>query len=52
MTEFRDDETITISKFRYAELIEAEKEVNYLHSHGVDNWDGYSDAMREMQDDN
>lgn len=30
---------------RYKELLEAELELNALKAHGVDNWDGYLDAL-------
>jgi hypothetical protein len=44
-------ETITITKKEYDELKEAYEEMNMLRSHGVDNWDGYGEAMHELYND-
>lgn len=42
-------ETVTISKERYAELLDAEFWVQCLESAGVDNWCGYDYAQEEYQ---
>lgn len=41
------EETITISKKRYYELLEAEDRLECLEAGGVDNWDWYSDSLRD-----
>ena len=42
-----------ITKERYDELLEAELMMNALEAAGVDNWDGYSEAMKiRKQDEN
>jgi hypothetical protein len=41
-----------INKYRLAELEEASRELNYLHSYGVVNWEGYEAAIEEMNNDN
>jgi len=42
--------TITLSEERYRELTEAEEKLNALEEFGVDNWDGYSQAMASLTD--
>jgi len=42
------NETVTISKEEYDRLLKAEETLTALESHGVDNWDGYSDAMEDV----
>lgn len=42
------ENTMLISKNRYEELEEAEAELQALHNFGVDNWEGYSEAMEEL----
>lgn len=39
------EETITISKKRYKELLRTEKELAALEAGGVDNWEWYSEAL-------
>ncbi len=40
--------TVTISKEDYANLVEASRFLQALEAHGVDNWDGHSDAYRSV----
>jgi len=42
-----NDETITISKKKYEELLDSEWMLTCLESAGVDNWSGYEYAMEE-----
>lgn len=42
-------ETVTIPKKEYEDLLDSQLELNCIHSAGVDNWCGYSDAM-EMKE--
>lgn len=46
-----DQETITIPKKRYRELLEAEKTLYKLEAMGVDNWEGYSEALGYDEDE-
>ena len=41
------DETITITKKEYEELLDSEWMLNCLESAGVDNWNGYEYAIKE-----
>ena len=43
--------TIEISWVEYKDLQRAARELQALENHGVDNWQGYSDAMREANQD-
>ena len=36
------------TKERMKELLDKEEELDALHASGVDNWDGYDDAMEEI----
>lgn len=45
------EETITISKRYYEELVERSTELAALDAYGVDNWEGYGDAMRSLEED-
>ena len=40
-------DSVEISKKRYEELLEAEKELNALHAGGVDNWEWYHESLKE-----
>jgi hypothetical protein len=40
---------ITISRARFDELLEFERELNALHAAGVDNWDFYEEALAEVE---
>lgn len=46
----KDDEMVTITKERYAELIDSEDWLNCLQNAGVDNWSGY-DFARELYEE-
>lgn len=46
-----DKSTITISLEKYYKLLEAQKKLSALECAGVDNWEGYSYAMREFYKD-
>lgn len=37
--------TITLFLWRYEELLNAERTLHALESAGVDNWDGYAEAV-------
>lgn len=43
------EETITIAKKLYEELIDDSEFLEALRSAGVDNWDGYSFALEALQ---
>ena len=45
------EEMISISKQRYEELLKSEKELNMLESYGVDNWEGYEEAMEALSEE-
>lgn len=38
-------DTVVLSKRSYRELVKASGELNALHAAGVDNWEGYGEAM-------
>jgi hypothetical protein len=44
----KDDMPVIITAERYWELVEAEDILNALRRAGVDNWEGYADAMEEL----
>jgi hypothetical protein len=44
------EETVTISRKRLDELEEAEREMTELRIQGVDNWDGFGEAMRRAHE--
>jgi len=46
------NERITIDFEEYVKLIEAQKELEALKKGGVENWEGYSDAMNIYYGDN
>jgi hypothetical protein len=39
-------EAVTISRAEFARLTQADEELGALHAAGVDNWEGYGEAMR------
>lgn len=39
------DDFITIKRSRFDELLEVEEMMNKLRAAGVDNWEGYSEAL-------
>jgi hypothetical protein len=41
---------IAHNEARLKELIEAEEKLSALENMGVDNWEGYSDAMSELRE--
>ena len=43
-------ETVTISKREYEELLASVKVLNALQEFGVDNWEGYGDAMSSLEE--
>lgn len=45
------NETITISKKEYEELLSAKQKLIALESAGVDNWQGYGEAMQEFYEE-
>ena len=47
--QIKDTETITISLEAYEELLRDQYFLNCLRNAGVDNWDWYSEAVDEFQ---
>lgn len=41
---------VFIDEDRYEELLESHEILQKLYEHGVDNWEGYSDAIREFNE--
>ena len=41
------DPTITISTKKYNELVQAQRELLALEAGGVDNWEWYSESLRD-----
>lgn len=41
------NDTVTISKKEYDSLVKDSRILGALRAGGVDNWDGYSDSIRE-----
>ena len=50
-TVFNEDDTVTIEKKRYERLLKSAKELSILEAYGVDNWNGYGEAMAELYPD-
>lgn len=46
-----ENETITISKAEYDELVNDQKKLYALEGAGVDNWHGYDVAMAMLKED-
>lgn len=44
------EETITITKKEYDQLLKDSRFLNALEEYGVDNWDGYGDAFRSLKE--
>lgn len=42
---------VTITRARYRELLNAENTLEALESAGVDNWEGYDEALEDMEVD-
>lgn len=51
MKELMQEETITITKTEYEELLAAQRWVDCLEGAGVDNWEGYDEAVNLYQED-
>ena len=47
--EEQNEPMVTITKKEYDQLIEDKNLLNALEGAGVDNWDGYSDAMEVLE---
>lgn len=45
------DKTVTIPEKEYISLIEDSKFLQALQMMGVDNWSGYDEAIRSMEED-
>ncbi len=44
------DKVVTISRAHYLNLLEIEREYYALQAFGVNNWEGYSDAMNSLEE--
>jgi hypothetical protein len=42
------EDTVTIPRWEYAELKKESQFLEALRAHGCDNWDGWSEAAREV----
>ena len=42
--------TVTIGAKRYEELLHSENKLMALEGAGVDNWEGYGDAMQALEE--
>jgi hypothetical protein len=47
-----NEETVTISVEEYDRLLECEYKLIALEGAGVDNWEGYDDAMATLSEEN
>jgi hypothetical protein len=45
------EETVTITKKEYNDLLEDSRMLQCLENAGVDNWDWYSEALKEFHGD-
>ena len=45
------EETVTITKKHYNDLLEDSRLLQCLQNAGVDNWDWYSEALKEFNED-
>ena len=45
-----EDKVITITQEEYDDLRDDQLKLNCLEDYGVDNWEGYDDAMREYRE--
>lgn len=43
------DGTWTLTHAEYQQLLADQNELNVLEAHGVDNWEGYGDAMQSLE---
>jgi hypothetical protein len=44
-------ENITLSPQEYEKLLQSSMELQALKNFGVDNWSGYSEAMKSLEED-
>lgn len=44
------EETITIKRSRYLSLLEADRMLRALEAAGVDNWEGYDEALENVEE--
>jgi hypothetical protein len=44
-----DKKMVTISEERYNKLLEKEETLERLEAYGVDNWEGYCDALNDTE---
>lgn len=49
--EQRDDGKIVLTEEEYDRLVYRSDMLSYLEAYGVDNWNGYEEAMNEMRAD-
>lgn len=42
---------VTIQKSTYVDLVECKRKLDALERFGVDNWEGYGDAMQSLEDE-
>ena len=47
-TELEDAKMVQITEREYQRLLKCREKLDCLESYGVDNWIGYSDAMKEF----
>jgi hypothetical protein len=52
MNEPVGEPTVTISKCEYEQLRSKQRKLSALEQMGVDNWEGYSEAMSQYDDEN
>ncbi|MFF9268604.1 hypothetical protein [Streptomyces rochei] len=52
MASSNHDGTWTLTHAEYQELKRASDELAALEAYGVDNWEGYGDAMQSLEEDN
>lgn len=41
---------IEVDAFEFHKLVERDDKLNFLEAHGVDNWEGYDEAIREFRE--
>lgn len=49
MTRMTEPKKITITQDEFDALFDSSLQLDYLESHGVDNWDWYGDAMKDYR---
>lgn len=42
---------VTIQKSTYVDLVECKRKLDALECFGVDNWEGYGEAMRSLEEE-